>query len=91
MKVRHSKAASRAFAEAPVEVQRAFLKQVAFLKDNLHDPSLHAKKYDESQDLWQARVNRDWRSAARLNRLLQQLTKLHSSRTRSCRQRRSTI
>ena len=24
-------------------------------------PALHAKKYDESRDLWQARVNRDWR------------------------------
>ena len=24
-------------------------------------PSLHAKKYDESGDLWQARVIRDWR------------------------------
>ena len=61
MKVLHSKAASRAFADAPVDVQRAFLKQVAFLKDNVHHPSLRAKKYDESRDLWQARVNRDWR------------------------------
>ena len=24
-------------------------------------PSLHAKKYDEAEDLWQARVNQDWR------------------------------
>jgi hypothetical protein len=24
-------------------------------------PSLRAKKYDEAQDYWQARVNRDWR------------------------------
>ena len=24
-------------------------------------PSLHAKKYDESTGLWQARVNRSWR------------------------------
>jgi len=23
--------------------------------------SLHAKKYDEAQDIWQARVNRNWR------------------------------
>jgi plasmid maintenance system killer protein len=36
-------------------------KQVRFLKDNLKHPSLHAEKYDESQDLWQARVNKDWR------------------------------
>jgi hypothetical protein len=61
MKIRHSKAASRAFMAAPTDVQRAFLKQVTFLKDNLHHPSLHAKKYDQSRDLWQTRVNRDWR------------------------------
>ena len=48
-------------------MQRAFLKQAAFLKDNLHHPSLHAKKYDESQDLWQARVNRDWRFYFRIS------------------------
>jgi len=61
MKIRHSKAASRAFVDAPAEVQRAFLKQVGFLANNLHHPSLRAKKYDESRNLWQARVNRDWR------------------------------
>ena len=28
---------------------------------NLQHPGLHAKRYDESQDRWQARVNDDWR------------------------------
>jgi plasmid maintenance system killer protein len=28
---------------------------------DLSYPSLHAKKYDESRDVWQARVNKDWR------------------------------
>ena len=28
---------------------------------SLQYPSLRAKKYDESADLWQARVNKDWR------------------------------
>jgi hypothetical protein len=28
---------------------------------NLLHPSLRAKKYSEAEDLWQARVNRDWR------------------------------
>jgi len=32
-----------------------------FLLTNLLHPSLHAKKYDEAKDLWQARVNKDWR------------------------------
>jgi plasmid maintenance system killer protein len=36
-------------------------KQLWFLAANLLHPSLRAKKYDESTDLWQARVNKDWR------------------------------
>ena len=40
----------------------ARIRQVgALLADNLQHPSLHAKKYDESTGLWQARVNRSWR------------------------------
>jgi hypothetical protein len=31
------------------------------LVENLAHPSLRAKKYDESNDLWQARITRDWR------------------------------
>ncbi|MBZ5624087.1 MAG: hypothetical protein LAQ69_36115 [Acidobacteriia bacterium] len=46
---------------APAGVRKAFFKQVKFLERDLHHPSLHAKKYDEARDLWQARVNRDWR------------------------------
>jgi len=42
-------------------VQKAFDKQVRLLAANLHHPSLHAKKYDEARDIWQARVNRNWR------------------------------
>lgn len=34
---------------------------VRLLAKNLTHPSLRAKKYDETADLWQARVNRDWR------------------------------
>lgn len=51
----------RNYAKAPHEVQKAFDKQSAFLLQNLHHPSLRAKKYDEGQDIWQARVNDDWR------------------------------
>jgi len=50
-----------ALTVAPTNVRRAFFKQIRFLAGNLHHPSLHAKKYDEAQDLWQARVNKDWR------------------------------
>jgi mRNA-degrading endonuclease RelE of RelBE toxin-antitoxin system len=47
--------------DAPPNVRRAFEKQLRFLASNLLHPSLRAKKYDESADLWQVRVNRDWR------------------------------
>jgi mRNA interferase RelE/StbE len=50
-----------ALHRAPQNVRRIFYKQLRFLMENLQHPSLHAKKYDESRDLWQARVNRDWR------------------------------
>ena len=49
----------RAFREAPASVQKAFLKQAAYLIHDIRHPSLHAKKYDAER--WQARVNRDWR------------------------------
>ena len=61
MKIRHNPTATKAFADAPPQIQKAFLKQAGFLIQNLHHPSLHAKKYDEGQDIWQARVNRVWR------------------------------
>ena len=51
----------RAYNKAPRQIQRTFDKQAARLLENLHHPSLRAKKYDESRDLWQARVNDDWR------------------------------
>jgi mRNA-degrading endonuclease RelE of RelBE toxin-antitoxin system len=53
--------ALKALEDAPNEVRRAFFKQVVFLAANLHHPSLHAKKYNESKDRWQARVNKNWR------------------------------
>jgi hypothetical protein len=49
------------YDDAPPQVQKAFDKQAKLLANNLRHPSLHAKKYDEATDLWQARVNRDWR------------------------------
>ena len=61
MKVVLSDRAIESLKDAPRNVQRAFEKQLRFLVDNLLHPSLHAKKYDEANDLWQARVNKDWR------------------------------
>ena len=50
-----------ALKDAPLPVQRAFDKQLRLLAANLHHPSLRAKKYGESDDRWQARVNKNWR------------------------------
>ena len=61
MKVLLSDRAIESLSDAPSNVRRAFEKQLRFLVGNLQHPSLHAKKYDESKDLWQARVNQNWR------------------------------
>jgi mRNA interferase RelE/StbE len=61
MKVVLSEQVIESLRDAPASVRRAFVKQLRFLAGNLLHPSLHAKKYDESKDLWQARVNKDWR------------------------------
>jgi len=61
MKVVLSDRRIESLSDAPPNVRRAFGKHLRFLVGNLHPPSLHAKKYDESKDLWQARVNQNWR------------------------------
>ena len=43
------------------ERQARLDKQLAFLLSNLRHPSLRAKKYDEANDIWQARVDDDYR------------------------------
>jgi mRNA interferase RelE/StbE len=61
MKIDYLPRAQKALEDLPASVRKAFFKQVKFLEQNLHHPSLHAKKYDESKDLWQARVTKGWR------------------------------
>ena len=61
MKIVLSDRAIESLKDAPPNVRRVFDKQLRFLATKLQHPSLHAKKYDESKDLWQARVNKSWR------------------------------
>ena len=61
MKIDYLPRALAGLEEAPAPVRKALFKQVQFLAQNLRHPSLRAKKYDESRDIWQARVNQDWR------------------------------
>jgi plasmid maintenance system killer protein len=61
MKLLRTSHFERNYAKAPQTVQRAFDRRSLLLLSDLHHPSLRAKKYDERQGLWQARVNKDWR------------------------------
>jgi plasmid maintenance system killer protein len=61
MNIDYSHRALSALEELPSLVRKAFFKQVTLLASDLRHPSLRAKKYDESKDRWQARVNRSWR------------------------------
>lgn len=61
MKLRFHPRIAEQLADATSSVRRAFDKQVALLAENLRHPSLRAKKYDEANDVWQARVTKGWR------------------------------
>lgn len=61
MKLRFTEKADRDYESLPVNIRKAFAKQLRFLLMNLGHPSLHAKKYSESLDVWQGRVTRGWR------------------------------
>jgi mRNA interferase RelE/StbE len=61
MKLSYSSSFERSYGDAPTQIQRQCMKQIAFLVQDLRHPSVRAKKYDESSGLWQGRVNRNWR------------------------------
>ncbi len=61
MRLLFSGKALRDYQSAPARIQQAVDKQLSFLLKNLKYPSLHAKKYDENKDIWQARLAKDWR------------------------------
>ena len=57
----YSKHFLRSYHKAPKQIQQVFDKQSLLLLQNLGHSSLHTQKYDESRDLWQARVTGAWR------------------------------
>jgi mRNA-degrading endonuclease RelE of RelBE toxin-antitoxin system len=61
MRLAYSKTALEALEDVPARIRKAFYKQAGSLLQNLHHPSLHAKKYSEAEDKWQARVTKSWR------------------------------
>lgn len=42
-------------------IRKKFEKQLKFLLNDMRHPSLRAKKYDESRDIWQARIDKKFR------------------------------
>jgi len=61
MKADYSERAGKTIENLTPQLRKALFKQVKLLEQNPRHPSLRVKKYDESQNLWQARVNKDWR------------------------------
>ena len=61
MRYRFTERFGRQYARAPREIRGAFDRHLDFVLQNLQHPSLRAKKYDEANDIWQARVTRGWR------------------------------
>ena len=61
MNFRLTTRAEREYDALPPTLQARVDKQLALLLQNLRHPSLRAKKYDEKNDIWQARVNQGYR------------------------------
>jgi mRNA-degrading endonuclease RelE of RelBE toxin-antitoxin system len=61
MKWQHSNRSKQDYNNAPLNIQKAFDKQARLLAENLRHPSIQAKKIDQTNDVWQGRVNQDWR------------------------------
>ncbi len=61
MRHRFTDRAAYQYREASPVVQRAFDRRLVFLLRDLRHPSLHAKKYDEVRNIWQARITKGWR------------------------------
>jgi mRNA interferase RelE/StbE len=61
MKLDYTRSALASLKNLPSPVRKAFYKQAHYLLENLSHPSLRAKKFSESEDIWQARINKDWR------------------------------
>lgn len=67
MKITYHPNFQKALKKFSVPVQNKFEKQVFYLITNLRHPSLHAKKYNEEEGVWQARVDKSVRFFFEIN------------------------
>lgn len=61
MRVRLTDTAIAQYCNLPPALQKKADKQFEYLLHDVRHPSLHAKKYKGHEDLWQARIDKDWR------------------------------
>jgi mRNA-degrading endonuclease RelE of RelBE toxin-antitoxin system len=61
MRLEFTRRAEKEYGKLSAQLQRQADKQFDFLLENLRHPSLDAKKYGGTDDIWQGRVNRDYR------------------------------
>jgi mRNA-degrading endonuclease RelE of RelBE toxin-antitoxin system len=61
MRVRLTQSAQKQFRNLPREIQKKTRKQFGYLVEDIRHPSLHAKKYQEGLNLWQGRIDKNWR------------------------------
>jgi mRNA-degrading endonuclease RelE of RelBE toxin-antitoxin system len=76
MEIRFTARARKDFAALSPRLKAQVRKQLALLAENLRHPSLQAKKYDEGQDVWQARVNRNYRIYFQIAGVLYQIIRI---------------
>ena len=73
MQVEYTPHFKRRFAKFSPTIQRKFRKQLGFLFNDINHPSLRAKKFDEAEGVWQARVDNNVRFYFRITRELYSL------------------
>lgn len=61
MKYRFSENFTANLESFPVAMQKKFWKQLKFLLSDIRHPSLRAKKYNETNNIWQARIDKNIR------------------------------
>ncbi len=61
MRIKLAETAIRQYQSLTSTQRKKADKQFEHLMRDIRHPSLHAKKYKGNDDLWQARIDKDWR------------------------------
>ncbi len=61
MRIKLSDTAIKQYRRLSASLQKKADKQFEYLLTDMRHPSLHAKKYRGNGELWQARIDKDWR------------------------------